>query len=146
MGGRIWNDAQQLYHPTPASSLSALPAKLAEWKNLEVRCKARSGETLTPTCRNLALLAMCPGELYTRLMEQPQIATGAISFQELENLIMSAVHRGSSTRKAPIHQMEIDENEEFEVNGEIFKLELHNGKRTPVKQNKPASQFRWKMF
>ena len=59
---------------------------------------------------------------------------------------MSAVHQKSSGRKAPIHQLETDDNEEFEINGEIFKLELHNGKRTPVKQNKPASEFRGKCF
>ena len=55
-GGRLWSDAQRLYYPTPASSVQAIPAKIAEWKNLELRCKARSGESVPPVLRNLALI------------------------------------------------------------------------------------------
>ena len=60
VSGRNWNDARWLYHPSPASSIASLPAKIAEWKNLEIRLKARSGETMPTTLRTLALINLCP--------------------------------------------------------------------------------------
>merc|ERR1711994_826398 len=45
-GGRNWLDSKHLYHPTQASSIQGLPAHIAEWKNLEMRVKSRSGEVV----------------------------------------------------------------------------------------------------
>ena len=63
-GARNWSDAQLLYHPAPASSMSVLLGKLTEWKNLETRCQARAGESVPPTLRTLVLRDMCPRRLY----------------------------------------------------------------------------------
>ena len=79
--GRNWVDAQQLYHPSPASSVQALPGRIAEWETLETRCQSRSGEKVPATLRTLALLDLCPKSLRDLLMMQSDVATGEISFK-----------------------------------------------------------------
>ena len=83
-GGRNWADSQQLYHPSPASSLQGLPSRIAEWEILESRCRSRSGEEVPGTFRTLALIAMCPKSLYEVLITQPDVATGTISYDKLK--------------------------------------------------------------
>ena len=90
--GRNLSDSKLLYHPSPASSVQTLLARIAEWKLLELRCKARSGEIIPPTLRTLSLLEMCPSALREKLYDQPSVANGTISFDDLENLITTAVH------------------------------------------------------
>ena len=102
-GGRNWSDAKALYHPTSAPNLQSVPARIAEWKSLETRCQARSGEKVPPTLRSMALLNLCPPSLYDQLMLQAPVATGKIPFDELESLIMTAVHRGGGHQKG-IHK------------------------------------------
>ena len=134
-GGRNWADVQRLYHPTSCSNLAALPARIAEWKSLEQRCTARTGEVIPNTLRNLALINLCPEFLQKRLYDQPEVATGRIAFAELENLIMLAVHR--PPQKTGVNAVETDESSEpveFEIAGELFRLELKDGRRVPVKQ------------
>ena len=58
--GHNWTDAQHLFHPSAAPTLQAVPSRILEWKNLETRCKARSGESVPDTLRVLALLSICP--------------------------------------------------------------------------------------
>ena len=94
------NFATLPYHPSPASSLQALPSRIAEWETLEARCKARSGEAVPGSFRTLALLSMCPnkgsrpGELSLKetLLLKTEVATGDISYDELKELIMSHIH------------------------------------------------------
>ena len=75
-------------------------------EELEMRVKARTGEAVPPTLRNLALLDMCPTELYKRLMEQPAVAMGTLSFSELENLIMTSVHNKFNEKRSGLHSLE----------------------------------------
>ena len=76
--------------------------------------------------------------LQQQLMMQSNVATGQISFDDLETLIMTAVHRSWNDKKY-IHNIEhsTDDNgaveESFELGGEIYKLEIRNGKKFPVK-------------
>ena len=79
--GRNWVDSRSLYHPSPASSVQALPAKIAEWETLETRCKERSGESVPATLRTLALLDMCPERLRETLMMQADVAAGEGAFK-----------------------------------------------------------------
>ena len=141
-GGRNWSDAQHLYYPSPAGSLQALPAKIAEWKNLESRCKARSGEKVPPTLRNIALLNLCPSNLKDKLNEQPDVAAGRLTFEELENLILMAVHsrwdkKTGLNNVEPVPQQHGDDLQ-FEMGGELYELRMVNGKRTPSKINRPG--------
>ena len=137
--GRNWQDAKSLYHPTQASSMQNLLAHIAEWKQLELRCHSRSGEKVPGTMRLLALLNMCPPKLYDQLMNLPAVANFSISFDELEHMIVSAVHRTWGPRNHGINSVETgheDESgemgEEFMLDGELYRLELKNGKRTPI--------------
>ena len=91
--GRSWSDSQSLYHPSAATSIMALPAKIVEWKNLETRCKTRTGESVPPTLRTMVLLNLCPTALKEKLMTQPEVGTGRISFDDPEALIMTNVHQ-----------------------------------------------------
>ena len=78
------------------------------------------------TLRTLALLNICPPKLYELLMQQPNIAAGQIKFVELEKTIMAYVHRRWGERTG-INAVEPDTlaqaPEEFELNGEIYRLE-----------------------
>ena len=79
---------------------------------------------------------------------QPSIATGTIGFAELENLIITYVHQKWDT-KHQMHNIELTNgppDEEFEMDGEIYKLEMKGGRRVPVKQNKPKGEFKGKCF
>ena len=95
------------------------------------------------TLRNLALLNLCPQSLRDRLYDNTAVATGTMPFDELENLIMTNVHQKWSDRKVGLHNIEPEQTGDglgdttFELGGEIYKLELKNGRRTPVKQNVP---------
>ena len=72
------------------------------------------------------------------------MASGKIKFEELENMILTMVHQKWNDRGSNTNSCEIGpaEGEEFEVNGEIYKLEFKGGKPTPVKVNKPHGQFK----
>ena len=98
-GGRNLNEASTLSHPQLAPSIQALPSRIAEWKNLEIRVKARSGETMPTTPRNLALINLCPHELQKKLYDNTAVATGTMPFDELENLIMTNVHQKWTDRR-----------------------------------------------
>ena len=76
--GRNFTDARMLYNPRCVSQLSQLPARLAEWKNLETKCLSRSGEQVPPTLRVLALLNMCPTSLQEKLYINPDVASGKL--------------------------------------------------------------------
>ena len=84
---RNMSDSKHLFHPPPASSVQTLLARIAEWKNLEIRCKARSGEVIPASLGTRSLLEMCPSELQKTLYAQPTVANGTISFDDLEALL-----------------------------------------------------------
>ena len=73
----------------------------------------------------MALLGLCPQSLYDRLMLQPNVATGKISFDELEGLIMSAVNGEASSKKGihncePVGPSNHGDSPEFELGGELY--------------------------
>ena len=101
-----------------ATTLQALPGRIAEWKSLEQRVTARTGEFLTPTLRNLALINLCPESLQRRLYDNVEVATGRIPFAELESLIMLHVHRPAKTGLNAVTPTDDADGGEFEIAGE----------------------------
>ena len=84
---------------------------------------------------------MCPSNLYQTLMMQPDIASGQISFEKLKDLILAHVHQGWSQKRPGLHMVEQGpagnpSPEEFEINGEVYRLEMRNGRKVPVKSPK----------
>ena len=138
-GGRNWVDVQRLHHPSPAPNMHSLLSKIAEWKSLEVRVKARSGGAIPPTLRILALINLCPEFLQKRLYDMPEVATGKATFAEVENLITLAVHRSSKSGINSMEPTDSHEDSEVEIGGELFKLELKNGRRTATKVARPGA-------
>ena len=96
----------------------------------------------------MSLLEMCPQTLKDKLYTQPEVGSGRISFEDLEKLITTHVHnnwdkgRGINALDANLgtsHPNGPDTSVEFEIAGEIYKLEYKDGKRVPIKINKPAN-------
>ena len=63
---------------------------------------------------------MCPSHLYTKLSELPEVATGKISFEELENLITLAVHSKWDKRTGlnALESADGTEDVQFELGGD----------------------------
>ena len=84
-------------------------------------------------------------------MIQPEVGTGRISFDDLEALIMTNVHQQWDRKGVGIHAIDTNtgptqyNDGEFELAGELYRLEFQNGKRVPVKinqkQRKPFKKF-----
>ena len=97
---------------------------------------------------------MCPSELYKTLNALPNVASGKITFEEMEGLIMNHVHQKWNDKKADLHSCEAsgppaalgNSGETFELDGEVYRLENQGGRRVPVKQPKKPNEFKTKSF
>ena len=73
-------------------------------------------------------------------MEQPNVACGQITFSALESLITAQVHQKWSEPRLGLHNVDADldatVSDEFEINGELYRLEYQGGKRVLVKTSK----------
>ena len=82
-------------------------------------------------------------------MIQPEVGTGRISFDDLEAL--TNVHQQWDRKGVGIHAVDTNtgptqyNDGEFELAGELYRLEFQNGKRVPVKVN-PNKRKSFKCF
>ena len=87
-------------------------------------------------------------------MTQPEVGTGRISFDDLEALIMTNVHQNWDRKGVGVHAIEPTPNQndltnnggEFEIAGELYRLEFKDGKKVPVKVNRPKKGFKGKCW
>ena len=90
--------------------------------------------------QNLALLNLCPDHLQKSLNQNTDVATGRIGYDELKGLIMTAVHQRWNSKGNGIHSLEPEgpttqgTGEDFEIGGELYRLEVKNGKKVMVKK------------
>ena len=141
-GGRSWADSKALFNPPRVSHIGEVPARIAEWKTLERRCAARSGESIPSSMRIFALMGMVPQSLCNQLMLVPAVANSTISFDDLETLIISHVHQKWDGPAPMLHTLEseiqqLEQNvEEFTLDGgeEIYTLVTKNGKKVAQKK------------
>ena len=81
-------------------------------------------------------------------MNQTEVANGSISFDSLEQLIMTHIHNNWDSRRG-VNSLDPDsksdanavDTEEFEPAGELYRLEKRDGKRFPVKVARPPPKL-----
>ena len=144
--GRSLDDSRQILSPTKAIKIDDLSHTIQAWENLEQRHRERTGDQLPKDMRLAILLSMCPTDLEKELTAQQHLFP---DYAQMRAHIVTVIN--SRTRgPAPMMIGNVNDeassrdagSEEFieSEDGELYRLEIRNGKKVFTKSRHDSSK------